>query len=49
MIVITITNGNKTTKVKVKGDPGSLEDKPLYSNAGYLLGVIRSMLEACHS
>jgi hypothetical protein len=47
-IVISVTIGGKTTKVKVKGDPAMLEDRPLYSNAAYLVGTIRQMIPGTH-
>jgi hypothetical protein len=47
-VTITVTSGNKTTKVKVKGSPSALGGKPLYKNSLYLLNLIRKMLDDCH-
>jgi len=47
-ITTTVTNGNKTTKVKVKGSPSALNGKPLYKNSLYLLNLIRKMLDNCY-
>ena len=44
-ILITMTNGGKTSKIKVKGNTAKLEDNSLYANSAFLLGTIRNMLE----
>ena len=47
-ITTIVINGNKTTKVKVKGSPSVLNGKPLYKNSLYLINLIRKMLDNCH-
>lgn len=46
-IIISFTNGNKTTKTKVKGDPVALADKLLYKNSVYLLYLVKRIVKDC--
>lgn len=46
-ISISTTSGRKETKIKIKGDPGELNEQPLYKNSMYLILSVKKMLEEC--
>ena len=46
-ITLTLTKGNKISKIKIKGSPDSLKDKTLYKNTVSLIYFIKPMVEDC--
>ncbi|MEO7984632.1 MAG: hypothetical protein ABI688_11165, partial [Bacteroidota bacterium] len=46
-INILVTNGNKISKIKVKGTPSAIKDKPLYKNSLSLFYLVKEMLKNC--
>ena len=46
-ITITVTKGNKITKIRVKGTSAQVSNKTVYSNSLYLINMISRMLKTC--